>query len=484
MQLKSTRDATIGKVRYFALGRIGLIIVIALLAIGCPSNPGTGTVAKELKPFAGVKLKLTGSDPAIVKAFTSRAQGWASRTGATIEEAVGNAGTDIQILSPHEIGSLAEQGELLSIPVELKSLEHPCQWRAILDSYRTRLAGWAGEPRAIPLAGEGYVLVINSDRMADEALRAKYSAKFGRGLPMVPSTWEDVAEIAEAIRDLGATAWPARSDDEKRTLCDYFRVAACYDRPSLAASDLDRKAQSSMSLLSFTHVADTGVPRLNTPGFAAAAKWMERMEPCRSKDGGVTALTGGQASMGVLSLMELGRLKEANGTVPGRFAIAPLPGTRFAYDANGQSVDFATRAGGNYVPYFNGGWFGGVRKHCENPAAAFDLLADLSSPSRSHELLSDPELGCGPFRAEHLQQSREAIWQRYGFDAARQRLLAEALRRNIGEAITNPAFGLRGPDATALSAELANALNTGQPLGNIWRGELKLPIRRHAAGLP
>lgn len=487
MQLKSRKVDDLSGWRSFPAGRIVPIIMSAMLAVGCPSGNGPTPPPKEPQPHAGVKIRLVGRDPAVLKAFASRAQGWAARNGATIESTVGDplmGDCDIAIVHPAAIGTLAERGQILPVPEELRSTEHPGQWIHMLGNSRLRLGGWAGEPVAVPLAGEASVLVLNTKRLADEALHAKYAAKFGRGLPSTPGTYDDIAEIADCCTELGLAAWPARSEEESRTLVDFFRVAACYDRPALTASDIERKTDpvnTSMALLSFTHVADTGESRLGTPGFAAAAKWMARMEPARSKSDAVTSLANGQATMGVLTLAEVGKLPKT-----AALTFAPLPGTRMAFDAKGSPLDFSNRPAGNYVPYLHGGWFGVVKKNCAQPASAFDLLADLGSPARSLELLSDPALGFGPFRSEHLQQSREAIWQRYGFDAERQRMLADALRANAAEPVVNPAAGLRGPDAEELTSLLAAALREKKPLEAVWPKPTpeQRSIRRHASGLP
>jgi ABC-type glycerol-3-phosphate transport system substrate-binding protein len=470
-----------------------------LFATGCPNNTTPGTAAKEKKPFEGLKLKLAGADAGVAQALGSRARGWATRNGATVETVIADPTTvsdsDIVFVSPSGVGMFAEANDAVAVPKELtESLNHPGQWSGILPIYRDRLAAWAGAQCAVPLAGEGAVLVVRSDLLKDVALSEKYLTKFGRPLPSSPATWEDLAEIAEASAELHKAALPARSEEDKRTLRDFFRVAACYDRPALAQSDLERKdvSQDTVARLAFTHVADTGEPRLATPGFEAAARWMARVQPARlaANEDAAAALGAGKVSVAVLSLAELGRLpKDASGMVPATFAVLPLPGARTAYDSAGKPIDFAARP--NYVPYFNGGWFGVVRKKCASPDAAFDLLFDLASPARSLELLSDPVLGFGPLRSEHLEQSREMVWQRYGFDAARTHQLADALRRNAGVALVNPAFGLRGPDAAELTAILNQSLDRPDGLTRAqaaWQErDAKNPAakswRRHAAGL-
>ena len=488
MQWNSSDCGNLSDQRDFSSGRIGLIAIVIMVLIGvtgCPGNVATPLNPKDTKPFAGAALKIAGSDAAVLKAFASRAQGWAARNGATISLATIND-ADIVIVPPALVGAYAERGDALPVPEELKSLEHPGQWVRTLPIYRDRLAAWAGEPRAIPLAGDGAVLVIRTDRLGDAVLKQKYLAKFGRPLPLSPGTWEDLAEIAEACNGLSFAGVASRSQNVN----DFLRVAACYDRPAMTESDREKsgsQSNASTAIISFTHTADNGLPRLTTPGFAAAAAWRRRI-PTVDNDP-LQAISSGHAACAVLSLAELGRLpRDANGMVPRSFAILPLPGTRKAFDpANGQSIVFNSQT--NYVPFFSGGWFGVVRKKCASPDAAFDLLADLSNPARSLEMLSDPALGFGPFRHEHLEQNREMVWQGYGFDAARTHNLADALRRNAAVAVVNPALGLRGPDAEELAAILAKSLDDPKQAQAAWLAhDAKEPAaknyRRHAAGLP
>src|SRR5205823_4271774 len=100
---------------------------------------------------------------------------------------------------------------------------------SVIQAFGSRARGWATRTGAIPVAGEGAVLVVRGDLLKDAALAEKYLTKFGRPLPSLPATWEDLAEIAEASADLHKMALPARSEEDRRTLGDFFRVAACYD---------------------------------------------------------------------------------------------------------------------------------------------------------------------------------------------------------------------------------------------------------------
>jgi multiple sugar transport system substrate-binding protein len=219
-------------------------------------------------------------------------------------------------------------------------------------------------------------------------------------------------------------------------------------------------------MMSFHHDATNGEPRLLAPSFQAAAKWLHRTAVARPKASGpddvnpATTLAAGRSAMAILSLAELGQLPRKDGALPSEIDLAPVPGTKVWYDAAGMSHPPADKVAGiNYVPYFgSAGWLAVVRKSAANPDIDFELAAELSGLERSTELLSDPALGFGPTRIEHLDPSRDAIWQRYGFDVDRSRKLALAVRHQIGAGLAFPAVGLRGSDREVLLGHLAKEL--------------------------
>jgi hypothetical protein len=234
----------------------------------------------------------------------------------------------------------------------------------------------------------------------------------------------------------------------------FHQLAACYDR----AARTDARQSGANPGLAFHFHPDTWKPRLGAPGFTAAADWLSRTRPLRPaepSDDPIAALDRGSAVVAVLSLAEVGRLPrdEKTGEVAARFKLAPLPGTRTYFDNAGKRKSAEQRA--NYVPYLgSGGWVGVVFKRSPARDAAWDLLAELGSPTAAAARLSDPHLGAGPYRTEHLDESRDQVWLRYGFDAARTRELGGALRRYVRPEVSNPALVLRTPDRAALMASL------------------------------
>jgi ABC-type glycerol-3-phosphate transport system substrate-binding protein len=127
-----------------------------------------------------------------------------------------------------------------------------------------------------------------------------------------------------------------------------------------------------------------------------------------------------------------------------------LPGTRTYFDAAHKPVPAGPA--GNFVPFLGfGGKVGVVFKRSPGAAAAWDLLAELASPAAGRAILSNPELGAGPYRIEHTEPR---IWLGYGFDADRNEELARATARYLGVTVSNPVLALRTPDQAELMAAL------------------------------
>lgn len=466
MQWKSSEPSKVS-----GLGNLTAPIALAVVFLsGCSNGSAPPPATKSRQPFAGAKLKIGCVDPQVALELGRRAAVWSQRTGATATFQPGHpADADVVVIPPRELGAWVAKNDAKPVPEDLRGSTHPLQWSRLLTISSERLAGWGGDARAIPIAGESYVLAYRADKLADPKAVQDYAAKFGRPL-VPPATWEEFADVAEFFADRGQPSLPAAAEGPHRFLREFHMVAACYDRLALGGTTATAERAesntdtSAAKMLAFHHDIDTGEPRLLKPAFVEAAKWLKRTARCRATgEGGdpTAALVSGPAVLAVVSLAELGRLPKTAAAVSPTIGVAALPGTKVWFDPkDGRPQPPGDKVKGvNYVPYFGeGGWVGVVRTSSANPDAAFDLLADLSGLSRSAELLSDPALGFGPFRAEHLDEAREAIWQRYGFDAERSRQLANAIRHYVGIGLANPVVAPRGADQQNLTRLLADEL--------------------------
>ncbi len=446
--------------------RTTVAISLLLAATGC--NTGSSPT-NETPAGAGVSLSICCAEPAFLAALTPAAQSWATRTGARVElrstRMTPGDDCDLGILSIPEVGSWANRGELARVPRELRLADHHFQWTGVLSIYREQLSEWGGQAQAIPLAGDGFVLLYRTDRLADPKFIETFEQAHGRK-PVAPATWEDYADLA--VHLAATSGKPSLAPLTDAAIADlFFRIAACYDRPAVAGGQSVREGA-----LSLLHDVSTAKPRLETPGFTAAAELFDRLAGGKcfappvpdGKPSDPAAAFAGSAALAVVTLADLSRLPRENGIVPTRFGIAPLPGTKRYHDRAGFTISTIP----NYVPYYTGGRVGVVRSRCAKPELAFDLLAELGGQARSLEILSTPGLGAGPFRLIHLERERLPIWYGYGFDAPRTRLLQQAMQQYVRQEVKTPALGLRGPDQDVLSAAAARelgAIMTGKPPG-------------------
>jgi ABC-type glycerol-3-phosphate transport system substrate-binding protein len=392
------------------------------------------------KPFTGVSLTLRFPDTPFADVLTPAARSWADRTGAKVTIVVkpfspGDE-ADVGVIDAAQFGAWAERGELAAVPAALRSPEHPFQWMNVLPAYREQLIEWGGLARAVPLAGDGYVILYRADRLRDPKFVAEFQAQFQRA-PAAPTTWDDFADLATAFSkaDNKPTVAPL-TGPELATL--FFRIAACHDRLAQSDSNKSQDTTGNLERISFQFDLTTGQPRLISPPFAAAAL---------TKDG---------ASLAVVSLAQLARLPREKGAVPARYGLAPVPGVRSAYDREKKKLIPLT--GTNYVPYFAGGRLGVVLTRCKRPDAAFDLLAELGGPTRSLEAVASAEMGAGPFRVTHLDRDHQFVWYGYGLDAARTDQLRTALLNYVQVDAKTATYGLRGPDQAPLSEAAAAVL--------------------------
>lgn len=429
------------------LGLVAIAVPVAAagLLFGCGGPADDARPKAADKPFAGAALTVGCPDARLAAVLGPMARAWAARTGATVE-VLPPAAADraaVGVVPFADLGGPAARGELLPVPAALKEPAHPYQWSGVLAAYRGEpFAGWGSQVFGLPLAGDGAVLVYRADLFA----RAKRAA---------PATWEDLADAAAffAARDKKPSL-PPLPTDPARLVALVSRVAACYDRPARGDA-----TDGGADTLAFQFRLDDARPRLDAPAFARAAGWLADLKTRGCVGDGppdpVAALVENRAVAAVLTFDELARLKVGS-KMDARYAAAPLPGTRgYADPKSGQLV---AGGGANFVPHFAGGWLGVVRKSCDAPDAAFDLLADLGGPVRSAELIA--ATGYGPFRDAHLDRDRPVVWLGYGFDPDGTKTLVDAARGFVGKAVRNPTYGLRGPDHAALTVALADELKT------------------------
>lgn len=398
-----------------------LFAAFAVVALtGCPKPPAAAPVAEPAAPPAVVRVSAPpGAATRLVERY---GKAWARSRGLSLELVAPAATADLRLFAPTELGRLAPQ--LRPLPDALTAGPN---WNGILRLYRTRLLDWGGQKFALPLLGSARLLAYRADRFRAAGLAA-------------PATW---AEFDAVAARLPQPSLPPLADDDESLLRAFLETAAplvvrgvTEDRlRDRAANDLD-----SRTMFAFEFDPETAEPRLNHPGFRGALDSLRNRAPHRAPK--ADALADGTASMGVVDLAGLAALNaRAN---PGRWAVARVPGG----------------PDGNFVPYIGGGIFAAVSRAAARPADAEQLLAHLSGPTLSLDVLHDPSFGGGPFRDEHLTARREG-WFNYGLDEKQTTRLLDVLQAAADPAVVNPALPLRVPEAAEYRAALAAAIRAG-----------------------
>jgi multiple sugar transport system substrate-binding protein len=427
---------------------IGIALLSALSA-GCIERPTTIDPPVP-KPNAGVVLTVAVADPSDRELLSQLARTWSARTGGEVRvvSEVWNGSTDIGLIASADLARWAITGQLAEIPAELKSSAHPYRWDDLLHSYANRLTNWNGRTYALPVVGEGMILVYRKDR---------FDGKDGRP-SAPPATWEELAEHAQK---LGKNSLPPLPNDSERLLAEFFSAAASYDRLAVSRINAEELIRNRGRFFEFQFNPTTGDPRLRSPAFDHVAQLFQSMHAFRSSaPDAIAAFNSNKASIGVVTLADLARIRAE---IKDKLGIASLPGSPFTFDDDGTKRPNEQQTI-NRVPYLGwGGRLGVVSAKCGNPSAAWEFLVEAGLPdTTSLDLIANPNWGAGPFRMSQLDNRVRARWFAYGLSAAETDRLIAALNENLGPGVQNYRLRLRTPNqhelAKALDEELRKAI--------------------------
>jgi ABC-type glycerol-3-phosphate transport system substrate-binding protein len=448
-----------------------LATLVPAVILGCgPNKPPPPAVVSE--PVI-LKIACPGEPAAtVVKRY---AKGWASAHNTQVEivrvpatESPGERdGIDVWVIPPPALSRLTTANLLQPVPDSLLERGNSYQWQNILPLYRHKLLAWDGTPYALPLLGAATVCYYREDWLREAA--RDLEAKHGRALT-TPATWDDFADLAVYFHDRNKRPslppLPERDDEISHWLCT---IAASYDRR--AVREDDPKMPPEIELFSFHYDLKTMQPRLSSAAFLQALRLLSRMQACRPAGTSAEpaqAFLQGDAVLCIAGPEWIERFQKDDSKVRGKFGIARVPGTLHYFDyLKGQPIP----APGNFIPYVGAhGWLGVVPKSAPHAAEAFALLAHLSNPTTSAEVVSEPAWGGGAFRREHLTSG---AWDAFGLNAERTRALVVALQAELMPIAINPVVALRIPDAARHE----------QILGEELRAALKEPTKDPAEAL-
>ena len=454
------------RTRIFApAGVAGILTLAACLAVvGCGGTPAT---RPDPDALAGSSFTVGCPHPAVRAEFEPRIAAWANRNGVTVK-VLTTTDADVLLVPATDIGGPAAAGDLLPVPESVRGDTSAVQWSGLLRVYQDSLVQWGGRECAVPLAGEGAVLVFRADRLDDPAVRKAIAEKYRRD-PLPIRSWEDLAEVAAAVTAVsGKPSLAPLPASATESLTRFCQIAACYDRAPVNSGERRFNTPTDQLLhggrgdsdpvdhfrrgKSFLVDAETGQPRFTAPAFAEALRWLHATAKYRPAAPGdpVDALVDGSAVAAVLSLADLARLPRdaKTGSVEGRYGVAVAPGARSYFDVNGTLQQVTSP---NRVPYYAGsGAVGVVRKAAAKPEACWRLLGDLAGPTGHSVTLDAASLGSGPLRVGHLSDDPK-LWRQYRLDEARTADLSRAMQQYAATGALNPAVGLRTPDAAAVT---------------------------------
>jgi len=393
-----------------------------------------------------------GADTPTVRAALDRfSREWSASTGATVVVDANAAAPSIRVFPAAELHALA--GSLRTVPPELRSAQHPWYRYSDLIPWATsRILVSDGAVKALPLVGEGQVLIGRTDLMA--RYLPQWQALHPGATLELPSTWEEFAEQAAfyaARTGLPALA-PMSPDDIERL---FYSIAVDYDRflltESARGSRLPKREEEDL-LFGWQYNPSNSKPRLDAPAFAHALSLMKKLDLYRPNPGADFALA-------VVTMPQLAQILAVSGN-RSRTAVGPLPGAGFVFDPARPGERLSVPGSQpNRVPYL--GWgtvLGGVPADSAHPEAAFDFLARMGHPSEAAlSLVSDGTLGAGPIRTSQVEAGRP-VWSGYRLPVEQTDRLILALRPLMARGVVNARYVLRLPDQKAKSAILQSGL--------------------------
>jgi ABC-type glycerol-3-phosphate transport system substrate-binding protein len=440
---------------------LGIVFFLTLLQAGC-GDSGPPVMGPDQK-YKGVVVRVACPADAPAEVVRTYSRGWMGQQGATVTVVECEGGkdpstveaADVWVIPSAELPRWAAEGKLAELPREYKLPDNSYRWQSLLPLYREKLLSWDQKIYGLPLLGESPLCCYRTDKF-DDANKEAF-AKLHPGKELVPATWEDFAEVAAffASRPDREHSLPPLPEEDAALEREFYTIAACFARRAIPEAE---PGNDSVELFSFHYDLKTGEPRIDGPGFVRALQLLQRMQAYRPEKAGSPekAFREGQA---VFCLTNATRLQEFQ-TVPSlrnKFGICSMPGGGCYFDFHTNEEKKAK--GNNRVPYLGAdSWLAVVPKGAANAEAAFALLADLSGPQTSGQIVRGPRWGGGILRDMQLANTR---WDDFDLDYTRTNALKDSLRETLTyRELKNPALRLRIPDEASHRAILVTELRS------------------------
>lgn len=441
---------------------VALIVAASFLATGCKAPKPTASEPGGAGETKGKLITVACPGETAASVMSRYSASWAAQNGARVEvvstSEPANTKADVWVIEPAELPHWAAAGAVAEVPATYQTADAAYAWRNLLAPYRERLLTWDGRVYGMPVLGGALLCFYREDLLRDAAARAEFKRHTRQELAP-PATWEQFTHIAEFFRSrTGKPSLPPLPRDDKALDAEYYAVAAPFARQALGK---EASRPEAVELFSFHYDLSTGRPRLGTPGFVEALRLLQRLQACRPPGSGEPGETfrHGQAVLCIADAAWAGRFQEPGSAVRGRYGVCLVPGTSryFAFNS-GQERRVQEP---NRVSYLgSGGWAAVVPRESPHAEIAFAMLAALSGPQTSREVMLEPAWGADIYRREQFDDL--PAWKSLELGAGQTNVLVESLRLTLEPLTVNPVYRLRIPEQRthleALVEEIRGAL--------------------------
>lgn len=377
-----------------------LLLTAALL-------PLAGAAYAQCSPdYTGVTLNVsTQNGPAIASALAAAAESWEKRTCGevnVIEFPFGELYPKFLTAMSQQTGDFDVIGFvpawlpdfapfLSSMPA---AMQEGLDWEDIHPTYRERLMVWEGEVKSATMDGDMHMLNLRADLLENPEEKAAFEAKYGYPLA-APETWKQYYDQAEFFhrpdQGLYGTAEAYRRGGQQ--FWYFFSHAATYtNNPNNPGS--------------MFFDPETMDAQIDNPGWLRALeeykKGLDFNPPgaLNNGSGDVRPLyAGGTVAMNV-DWADSGVLGATEGAIKGSVRTAMLPGSTEIWNHKTQAWDtFDEVVHSPFLAF--GGWQLAVPADSQNPEAAWDFVAEVTSPDVSGKAIVTANSGVNPYRFSH-----------------------------------------------------------------------------------
>ena len=441
--------------------RVGFFLVGLLAGCGPKEQPKAAFSPKYPELQVSAPLAVARLPMPLQTEFKGWLETQAVRMGFTLDWTEPEKADLVWLTPPQLLESMnisAKGADFAPVPEEWTRARSPLRYEDLIPWIRDHTISWKKVPFALPIAGEGFVLVYRKDILAD--LRVKDPS-----LPLGhPSSWTEFQQFAQSLAKhlpalkAGFSPLGFTPEDKERL---FLMIHASIANRAIPMNEKTDGAPES-TLFGYLYDLQSGAFQPGQNATKEAARVWASLAPLSAIARGVRSDTipptptdcflRGETALGILPLSVLAKAA----TVPdliGKIGIGPIPGSMFHADSSGKLVKTSKP---NYRPMLgSAGLLAAVRSESTNAEKAWTFAAVLASPPGEHFALNNQTAG-----ATRNEQVLRLRWDRFNLDGQTTVALREVLREQLlGSTIKNAAPYPRRPDGSERTALLAQLLD-------------------------